>query len=322
MNVSLVKVKHQEAIMEYVNHMNFQFQNTAVSLGKFDGVHIGHQKLMDCILLHKEDGLKAVVFSFLIHPNILLGGKEMSLIMTEEEKRQKLSKMGVDVLISYPFSKEMLSMEPEQFIKEILVDKLDVKVVAIGENFHFGHNRRGDAKLLKELAPQYGYEVQVFERVKIAGERVSSTWIRECIGEGNVEYVQNLLGEPYSISGEVVHGKEIGRALGMPTANVIPDKQKLLPPFGVYTSKTLVDGIWYEGITNIGVKPTITEEKVKLAETYLFDYQGNLYGKEIRTNLYYYQRPEQKFDSIEALKAQMEKDCQAAKEYMKRQHTS
>lgn len=303
--------------MEYVNHTNFQFRNTAVSLGKFDGVHIGHQKLMDCILKCKEKGLKAVVFSFLIHPDVLLDGKERSLIMTEEEKKQKLSKMGVDVLISYPFSKEMLSMEPEQFVKEILVDKLGVRMIAVGANFHFGHNRKGDAALLEELAPKYGYQVQVFDRVKIAGERVSSTWIRQCIREGNVEYVQSLLGEPYSLSGRVVHGKELGRVLGMPTANVIPDKQKLLPPFGVYASKTLADGLWYEGITNIGVKPTITEEKVKLAETFLFDYQGDLYGKEIRTNLYYYQRPEQKFESIEALKAQMEQDCLAVKEYMK-----
>lgn len=301
--------------MEYVNHTNFQFQNTAVSLGKFDGVHIGHQKLMDCILDYKEKGLKAVVFSFLIHPSTLLGGKEMSLIMTEEEKKRKLDKMGVDALVSYPFSKETLSMEPEQFVKEILVDKLDAKVIAIGENFHFGHNRRGDANLLKELSAIYGYEVQVFKRVKIAGERVSSTWIRKCISEGNMEYVQKLLGEPYSLSGEVIHGQKLGRTLGMPTANVIPEKYKLLPPFGVYASKTCIDGIWYEGITNIGVKPTITEEKVKLAETFLFEYQGDLYGKEIRTDLYCFSRPEQKFNSIEELKVQMEKDCHFGKEY-------
>ncbi len=304
--------------MEYVNHTNFQFQNTAVSLGKFDGVHIGHQKLMNCILEQKKKGLKAVVFSFLVHPGTLLGDKEVSLILTEEEKKRKLENMGMDVLISYPFSKEMLSMEPEAFIEEILVKKLDARVIAVGENFRFGYKRRGDAKLLKKYASKYGYEVQVFEHIEVAGERVSSTWIRECIAEGNMEYVQNLLGQPYSIRGEVVHGKKLGRELGMPTANVVPDKHKLLPPFGVYASKTLVEGIWYEGITNIGVKPTVMEENEKLAETFLFDYQGNLYGKEIQTNLYYYERPEQKFNSIDALRVQMEKDCQEAKRYFEK----
>ena len=304
--------------MEYVNHTDFHFENTAVSLGKFDGIHKGHQKLMDCVLQQKKKGLKAVTFSFLVHPGTLLAGKEMSLILTEEEKKRKLEKMGMDVLVSYPFSKETLSMEPEDFIKDILVDKLDAKVVVVGANFRFGHNRRGDAELLKQYALKYGYEVQVFDRFKVEEERVSSTWIRKCIAEGNVDYVQTLLGEPYSISGEVVHGKKLGRELGMPTANVVPEKQKLLPPLGVYVSKTLVDGIWYEGITNIGVQPTVTEESGKIVETFLFDYKGDLYGKEIRTNLYYFERPEQKFESIEALKEQMEKDCLAAREYLKR----
>lgn len=301
--------------MEYVNHTNFHFQNTAVSLGKFDGIHKGHQKLMNCILEQKKKGLKAVAFSFLVHPGSLLGNKKMSLILTEEEKKNKLEKMGIDVLVSYPFSRETLSMEPEQFIEEILIGKLDAKVIAVGENFRFGHERKGDVELLRKYASKYGYELHVFARFKVDGERVSSTWIRECIAEGNMEYIQNLLGQPYSIKGEVVHGKKLGRTLGMPTANVVPDKQKLLPPYGVYASKTLVDGVWYEGITNIGVKPTVTDESGKIAETFLFDYKGDLYGKEIQTNLYYYQRPEQKFESIDALKIQMEKDCLDAKRY-------
>ncbi len=308
--------------MEYVNHTNFHFQNTAVSLGKFDGIHIGHQRLMNGILSCKEKGLKAVVFSFLIHPGILLGGKEISLIMTEKEKQRKLEGMGIDALISYPFSRETLSMEAEQFVKEILIDKLDAKVIVIGENFRFGHNRRGDADLLKKLSSQYGYEVQVLEPVMLDGKRVSSTRTREAIRKGDMECTQAMLGEPYSIIGEVVHGKALGRAMGMPTANVLPDKQKLLPPFGVYVSKTLVDGIWYEGITNIGIKPTVTEEKVKLAETFLFDYQGDLYGKEIRTNLYHFERPEQKFNCIEDLKEQMRKDCKFGKEYFTRQENN
>ena len=273
--------------------------------------------MINGILDYKEQGLNTVVFSFLVHPRILLNNEKLFLILTEKEKCRKLEKMGMDVLISYPFSKETLSLEPEQFIKEILVDKLDAKVIAIGEEFHFGHNRRGDVALLKKLSSKYGYEVQVHEQVMADGENVSSTRIRNEIAKGKMEFVQKLLGEPYSLSGEVVHGKEIGRKLGMPTANVIPENQKLLPPFGVYVSKTLVDGVWYEGITNIGIKPTVTEEKVKLAETFLFDYSGNLYGKEIRTNLYFFKRPEQKFDCLESLKKQMEQDCSFGKEYFR-----
>ena len=304
--------------MEYVNHTNFHFQNTAVSLGKFDGIHRGHQSLINGILSYKEQGLQAVVFSFLVHPEVLIGGKEISLIATEKEKKRKLEKMGVDVFISYPFSKEMLSMEAEQFIKEILVDKLDAKVIVVGKDFRFGHKRKGDIALLEKFASVYGYKVIVPDKVMLNGKRISSTRIREAIEKGNMEFVQTLLGEPYSITGEVVHGKAIGRTIGMPTANVIPDNQKLSPPFGVYVSKTLVDGVWYEGITNIGIQPTVTEEKVKLAETFLFDFSGNLYGKEIQTNLYYFRRLEQKFATLEDLKEQIKRDCIFAKEYFER----
>ncbi len=305
--------------MEYVNHTNFHFQNTAVSLGKFDGIHMGHQSLIHSILSYKEQGLKAVVFSFLVHPSILLGEEELSLIITEEEKKKKLEKMEVDIFISYPFSKEMLSMEAEKFIKEILVDKLDAKVIVVGKDFRFGHNRKGDVRLLEQFASLYDYKVVIPDKVMLHGERISSTRIREAIEKGNMEVVKTLLGEPYSITGEVVHGKAIGRTIGMPTANVIPDNQKLSPPFGVYVSKTLVDGVWYEGITNIGIQPTITREKVKIAETFLFDYSGNLYGKEIQTNLYYFRRLEQRFATLEDLKEQIKRDCIFAKEYFEKQ---
>ncbi len=305
--------------MEYVNHTNFHFQNTAVSLGKFDGIHMGHQSLINSILSYKEEGLKSVVFSFLVHPGILLEEKEISLIITEKEKKKKLEKMGVDIFIAYPFSKEMLSMEAEQFIKEILVDKLDVRVIVVGKDFHFGHNRKGDVRLLQQFASLYNYKVVIPDKVMLNGERISSTRIREAIEKGNMELVKTLLGEPYSITGEVVHGRAIGRTIGLPTANVIPDNQKLSPPFGVYVSKTLVDGVWYEGITNIGIQPTITKEKVKLAETFLFDYSGNLYGKEIQTNLYYFRRLEQRFATLEDLKEQIKRDCIFAKEYFEKQ---
>lgn len=301
--------------MQYISQTDFQLKNTAVTLGKFDGIHIGHRRLLNCVKQYKEQGLETVVFSFLLPPATLLSEIELNLIFTEEEKKIELEKYGIDTVISYPFTKETLKMEPEEFVKEILIKRLDAKIVAVGSDFHFGHNRRGDINLLKTFASQYGFQVEIFEKVKIDDSCVSSSRIRKEIRNGSMELVNQMLGQPYFVSGIVTHGRKLGRTLGMPTANVVPADEKLLPPFGVYVSKTEVDGVFYDGITNIGVKPTVGEEQKRLVETFLFDYHGDLYGKWLKTSLYYYERPERKFDSIEQLKKQMEQDTLFGKEY-------
>lgn len=301
--------------MKYINYTEFQLKNSAVSLGKFDGLHLGHRKLFEAIKKEKKNGLTAVVFSFLLPPGSLLENKEVTLIYTEEEKKALLEELGMDVLVSYPFDKVSLSMEPEEFIEEILVKKLDAKLIAVGSDFRFGHNRSGDVALLEKMAQKYGYQLEVFEKVTLEGDIVSSTRIREALTEGKMELAARLLGEPYSITGEVVHGRKLGRTIGMPTINIELSKEKALPPNGVYASLTEIDGKDYAGVTNIGVKPTVGAESFRLAETYIFDYSGNLYGKELKTNLYAFERSEQKFSSIEELKAQMEQDCMFGRKY-------
>ena len=302
--------------MKYIaGNVNFKFKNSAVTLGKFDGLHLGHQLLLDQVKSYKKLGYTTIMFSFLYHPCNLLSDKEFELIYTEEEKLAKLKKYGIDVLVSYPFTEETRNMEPEDFIKEILVDKLDAKVIVVGSDFHFGHERRGDIKLLQKQEKVYGYKVIVCEKKRNVDSVISSSIIRNELKDGNLEAVNEMLGQPYSITGEVIHGRRIGRTLGMPTTNIYPAPGKLLPPCGVYASKTLIDGIYHPGVTNIGYKPTVGGENRKGVETYLFDFDQDLYGRVIEVALYTYVRPEVKFASLEELKLKMQGDIVFTKNY-------
>lgn len=282
-------------------------EESAITLGKFDGIHKGHQKLMGKILEKKEQGLKAVVFTFGRMPGTILCGKGRT-ILTERERECHLENMGIDYMIECPFVPEIIGMEPECFVKEILVDQLHVKYIAVGPDFRFGHNRKGDGALLKELGKVYGYQVEIFEKECLGDKAISSTYVRYMLETGEMETVRKLLGYPYYVSGTVVHGHEIGRTLGVPTINLLPDEEKILPPNGVYLTKTRFDGQEYFGITNIGVKPTISGVEVKGVETYLFDFEGDLYDQELLVEFYAFERPEYKFASLEELKEQLMKD--------------
>lgn len=283
-------------------------EESAITLGKFDGIHKGHQKLMGKILEKKEQGLRAVVFTFGSMPGTILCGKGRT-ILTEREREYHLEKMGIDYMIECPFVPEIIGMEPERFVKEILVDQLHVKYIAVGPDFRFGHNRKGDGTLLKELGEIYGYKVEIFEKECLDKKAISSTYVRYMLETGEMETVRKLLGYPYYVSGTVVHGHEIGRTLGIPTINLLPDEEKMLPPNGVYLTKTRFDGQEYFGITNIGVKPTISGVEAKGVETYLFDFEGDLYDKELLVEFYAFERPEYKFESLEELKEQLQKDA-------------
>lgn len=304
--------------MEYIKgSKDFQFNNCAVTLGKFDGIHLGHQYLLDAIISYKKQGYKAVMFTFDIHPYNLLSNKEFTQIYTEEEKLAKLSRTGLDALISFPFTAETMKQEPEDFIKKVLVDKLDAKVIVVGEDFRFGHKRRGDVALLEQYANTYGYKVIACEKRKFHDRIISSTTIRAELAEGKMEEVNAMLGQPYMIMGEVLHGRRIGRTLGMPTTNIVPDPSKLLPPCGVYPSKTSIRGNSYYGVTNIGYNPTVGVVPSKRVETFIFDFDEDLYGQIIEVELMTYLRPELKFDSLEELKIRMEEDIEFARKYFK-----
>ena len=306
--------------MKYIaGRTEFQLHNTVVTLGKFDGLHRGHQLLIKFIMEQKKVGFTAVMFSFMYHPGNLFSDKEINLIYTEEEKRYLLEQSDLDVLISYPFTEKTASMEPEAFIKEVLLEKLDVKKVVVGADFCFGNNRKGNVDLLRRMSEVYGYELIVFDKLKINEQIIGSSYIRSLIAEGNIEEANDLIGMPFTIMGEVQHGRKIGRTLGFPTTNLIPPEQKLLPPNGVYVSKTKINGILYPGITNIGYNPTIGMTPERRVETFLFDFDADLYGYQIEVALYTQVRKEVHFNSVNELKEQISRDIVYGREYIKRQ---
>lgn len=294
--------------MEYMRGIDGLYvrEETAVTLGKFDGLHRGHQELVQRILKKKE--LKSVIFTINSH--------KKDVLLTVEEKRELLERLGIAYLIDCPFLPHISRMEPEEFVREILVNRLHAKYIAVGSDFRFGHDRKGDAALLLWLQQKYGFHVEVIEKETFEGKEISSTYVKEAMEQGDMELVQKLLGYPYFVSGEVLHGRKLGRTLGMPTTNLVPTTKKLLPPNGVYLSRTRIEGKIYPGITNIGYKPTIGET-FRGVETYMFDFDGDLYGENIEVELLKYKRPEIKFDSVDALKAQMQADIAFGKEYFR-----
>lgn len=301
--------------MEYVEGREFKYQNTAITLGKFDGIHRGHQVLLKKIISQKVNGLKSVMFTFSSHPQNLLQHKKTNLIYTLEEKRILLERWGLDVLISYPFNKEVAAMKAYDFVKDVLVGQLDGKMIVVGQNFRFGHKREGDTDLLRKLSKEFGFELIVIDKLEYNGRRVSSSYIKELIAKGDLEYANHLLGNPYTIVEKVVHGRKIGRTLGFPTVNLITDEIKLLPPNGVYISNTRVNGELLPGLTSIGQNPTVGKTSEKRIETFLFDFDGDLYDKTIRVQILSRLRDEIKFENIDLLKEEIEKDIVKGKAY-------
>lgn len=302
--------------MKYIaGNTNFHINNSAVTLGKFDGLHLGHQMLIDEVLAQKKQGFTSVMFTFMYHPHNIFSDNEIKLIYTEEEKRIKLSESGLDILISYPFTFQTKNIEPEDFIKDILVEKLDAMVIVVGDDFRFGRERRGDVKMLKAMEDIYGFKVISFEKKRWNDNIISSSAIRIELEKGNMEAANAMLGIPYSIYGKVLHGRKLGRTLGMPTTNLVPPANKLLPPRGVYVSRSVIEGKVYPGMTNIGIKPTVGNEEHMGIETYIYDFDRDLYGKEIKVELLSYVRPEIKFDSIDNLKRRMDEDLAFGRKY-------
>lgn len=305
-----------EDFMKYIaGTTDINFKNTAVTLGKFDGLHRGHKRLIDEVVSLKDKGYTSLMFTFLYHPYNLFSDSEVKLIYTEEEKVYKLNDSGLDVLISYPFTRETKNIEPEDFIRDILVGKLDAKVIVVGNDFRFGRNRRGDVDMLKSMESLYGFKVIAFEKIRWRDTVISSSIIRSELEKGNMEDVNEMLGKPYFIRGMVLHGRQVGRTLRMPTTNITTPSNKLLPPCGVYFSRAVIDGISYPGITNIGYRPTVGSDNGKGVETYIYDFERDLYGAEIDVELLSFVRPEIKFDDIAGLKLQMGKDLELGRKY-------
>lgn len=284
-------------------------RDTAVTLGKFDGLHRGHQKLVRSICGQKAKGLESAVITIWPDP-------KAPALLTKGEKKRLLEQMGAGWWMDCPFLPQISHMEPEAFVREILYRRMRAKYIAVGSDFRFGYQRRGDCELLKKLQAELGYELEIVEKEKYEDRVISSTYVKEALQRGEMELVNELLGYPYTVQGEVLHGRKIGRTLGMPTTNLIPSAGKLLPPNGVYATRTRICGTQeeYFGITNIGYKPTVGEY-FRGVETYLFEFDGDLYGQEIEVQLYAFERSEQKFADLETLKAQMHRDIQYGRDY-------
>jgi len=281
---------------------------SAVAVGKFDGIHIGHKVLLLHLMEQKQKGYRAVVFTFDPPANQFFGKGDEKELTPLLEKRKLFEMLGVDVLVEFPLNKETASIPAEDFIRKVLKEQMNVAYIAAGTDLSFGAGGKGNGELLAAMAEELQYEVEIIHKILYEDREISSSYVREVVEKGDMETAIRLLGEPYRINGVVESGKRLGRTLGMPTLNLYPDKNKLLPPAGVYYSQVLWKGKCYPSITNIGCKPTVSEVPVVGAETYLYDFRGDLYGEEITVTLLKYKRPERKFENVEALKMQMQCD--------------
>lgn len=285
----------------------FHTVNTVVALGKFDGIHLGHQMLLAQMMEEKKKGRTTLVFTFGSNPFTVLSGGSQKVIYTAEEKAYYFSELGVDILLEYPFTKEFASISPEEFIRECLSKQLGVRSIYVGEDFHFGKGRSGNVPVLKELGEKYYFEVHALPKKTMHGKVISSTTIRDMIE--NKFYVANeMLGNPYFVYGEIVHGAHLGHTIGFPTINQELQANKLTPKMGVYASRVVIDGMAYKSISNLGIKPTVTDSHHVGLETHILGYSGDLYGQNLKTELLFYIRPEEKFKSVDKLKEQIRDD--------------
>ncbi|MBE5906694.1 MAG: bifunctional riboflavin kinase/FAD synthetase [Lachnospiraceae bacterium] len=291
-------------------------EDTVITLGKFDGLHKGHRFLMEGLRMEKhKHHLKSVVFTFSTFPRDEIENKKHAVLLTLKEKETLFEKAGVDYVVEYPFTKDVRMMEPEEFV-EMLVKRLHVKIFVIGTDFFFGYQKRGNYQLLQKLSEKYDYKVVIITKKQVDGVDISSTRIRELIANGQIEKANLLLGYDYFFEGIVETGNRIGHTIGIPTVNLYPDDNKLLPPFGVYASCVEIGKRSYYGLTNVGVKPTVGERNPVGIETHILDFDDMIYGENIRVHLKYHIRDEIKFNGIETLKNQINKDIEAIKNYI------
>ena len=281
-------------------------KETALTIGKFDAVHIGHQELIKRTQRHKDR--KDVRIGMLVlnmHTEYLISAKE----------REYLLKDKLDFVEEITFSEEMKQMSPEMFVTEVLQKKYHMKYLTVGTDFRFGYQKKGDIQMLQEFSQKYQFSLEIIEKKVYEGREVSSSWIRELLKEGNLTLANRLLGYPYLILGTVQRGREIGRTIDVPTMNLHPEEKKILPLTGVYISQAMVEGKLYHSITDIGKQPSVSDEERLKIETNLFDYEKDAYGKEIQVSLLAFIRSDMKFESIEALKEQIKQDKERARAY-------
>ncbi len=289
---------------------------TIIALGNFDSMHLGHQELIkEAVKIAKKKNYISVVFTFDELPiNVISGRKQIKNVLTKEEKFEEIEKLGVDVIVNAHFDKHIQGMSPRDFAYEILKKYLNCDTAVCGYNYSFGYMGHGNATILTNLGRQFGYYTEVMEDFKLGDVSVSSTMIRGLLSSGKVSEYEKYTGRKYSISGKVIEGNHLGTRMGYPTINLNLSDDMALPVNGVYVTNVSVNGKWYRSVTNVGNKPTIGNYG-KNAETHIFDFEGNLYGADIKVEFVDFVRPEYTFESIDALERQIAKDCEVAKSY-------
>lgn len=306
-----------------LNHLP-KFKNAVITTGTFDGVHKGHLKIIDQV--KKEASQikgESVLVTFDPHPRLVLQGKhaeKLKLLSTFDEKIELLSQQEVDHLVVVPFTMEFSNMEPDEYIADFLIKKLHAKCIITGYDHHFGKNRKGDFRLLKEFSKKFHYTVKEIPEYILEEITISSTRIRNSLSDGDIETANEFLGYDYFIEGTVIHGNKLGRTLGYPTANIkVENEHKLIPKYGIYVigiSKigSENDNKIHPGMMSIGIRPTLSDNQ-EMIEANIFDFDGDLYGKPLRIHFKKYIRPELKFDNLALLTEKIKEDEKIVREY-------
>ena len=295
-------------------------KKTILTLGTFDGVHIGHKKILERITQNTENGkYESLVLTFFPHPRMVLQEKsEIKLLNTISEKTKLLEATGIENLVIHPFNESFSRLTAEEFVHSILVDQFHIQKIIIGHDHRFGRNRTANIDDLIAFGTEYGFEVEQISAQEIQDVSVSSTKIRKALNEGNMTLANDYLGYAYFLTGEVVKGKQLGRTIGFPTANIkIEEEYKLIPKAGVYVVRALVRDQEFFGMMNIGFNPTVNGQNQTI-EVNLFDFDADIYGQKIEVSLLHYLREEQKFGSLDLLKAQLNQDEQDALNFIRK----
>jgi riboflavin kinase/FMN adenylyltransferase len=299
-------------IIDLSNYNETRF-NTAIALGNFDGIHIGHQQLINTMISKAKDlGIKSSLLLFKNHTKATIDNNKPNMITSNEQKFKICEELGIDIIYLLDFDDSLMKLSGEDFIKNIIIDKMNCKLLVVGFDYRFGYKASGDSKLLLELGKKHNIDVIVLDPVYKNNEVISSSIIRNLVAIGHMDEVTNILGRPYSILGKVITGKNRGNKLGFPTANIELMDNYVIPKNGVYITNTIVDNKKYLSATNIGYNPTFNEDILKI-ETYILDFSENIYGKTIEVEFIDFLRDDIKFKNKEELINQMNLDIEMVK---------
>ena len=292
---------------------------TVVTLGVFDGLHLGHQLIVRTVVARaREAGAVPTVVTFDPHPRAVLHPESAPpLLQTFDQKIEALGVLGVEQTIVVRFTPEFARVRAEEFLRDVVGERLQAREVYLGRGFAFGHGREGNIELLRSVSRRLGFHADEVPEVRLRGRRISSSRVRALLAEGRVNLARRMLGRPYGVEGRVVRGAERGRTLGFPTANLHP-QNRVIPRGGVYVTATLVGGAWRRSVTNVGTRPTFGGDAEPSVETYVMDWAGDLYGDVVRVRFLHRLRDERKFASLEELRRQIDRDAARARSYFER----